>query len=440
MTEELVLHVPPAWFRSTAAAGAALRRGETTPRQLAEYCFERIARLDGTLQAWVETCAEEALDVADRCGRELEVGLDRGPLHGIPLGVKDIFDMVGLPTKAGSPIRPDVPAARDAAVVARLREAGAVLLGKTVTTEFACLDPPPTVNPWNVDRTPGGSSSGSAAALAAGMCLGALGSQTGGSLLRPAAFCGVCAFKPTYGLLPLAGVVPISKTLDHAGFLGRTAADLGTIHSVLADRPLLPPPPERAPRIGVPQGIFREEASPAVRDAFRAVLGDLKRRGAAVVAVPLPEEFAAIGAAHACLMAVEAAAYHRPYYPSRREEYGPRLQSLLDAGRGHTALEYFAALELRTAFREELHDLFRASGVDAWLTPSAPTTAPDRTTTGSPAFNAPWSFLGWPTAGARGGPAADGLPIGLQWIAPPGSDGRILRWAAWGEGAEESDD
>lgn len=434
-----VLHAPPSWFTSIQAAGAALRSGEASPRTLVEFCLERIDRLDGELRAWVRVDRAEALAAADRAGEELLSGFDRGPLHGIPLGVKDVYDVAGLPTLAGSTLLSEEPARRDAAVVARLRGAGAILLGKTVTTEFACLDPSPTFNPWDLACTPGGSSSGSAAGLAAGTCLASLGTQTGGSLTRPASYCGVAAWKPTYGLLPVDGVVPISRTLDHAGVLARSARDLGVFYETLLDR-RLPTDPKRPPRIGVLRKWFEERSSPEAWRTFQQTLAWLRLRGAVCLESSLPDGFNEVLDHHLCIMASEAADFHRLRFPAKREAFGPKLAALLDAGRLHSALEYLAALEARELWRSVLEERFLAEGVDVWIAPSAPSTAPrDRSSTGSPVFNAPWSFLGWPTVGAPGGLAADGLPVGLQWIAPPGADGRLIRWAAWSEAEDEEE-
>src|SRR5262245_19352757 len=212
--------------RSILDAATQMHERQLTTRQLVDRCLARIEEREDQLHAWVLVDAGGARAAADKLGEELARGVCRGPLHGIPIGVKDIIDVEGWPTRAGSPLREGHIARQDATVVARLRAAGAVLLGKTVTTEFACFDPPPTVNPWNHACTPGGSSSGSAAALATQMCLGALGSQTGGSITRPAAYCGVAGCKPTFGRVSRAGVVPISHHLDHVGPMGRRVSDL----------------------------------------------------------------------------------------------------------------------------------------------------------------------------------------------------------------------
>src|SRR5262245_41619734 len=198
-------------------AAAALRRGDLRSVDLVERCFDQMDRWESRVRAWVLVDREAALEQAKACDHELQGGKDRGPLHGIPLAVKDIFDVADWPTAAGSKRWAGSIAREDCELITRLRHAGAVLLGKTVTTALASFDPPVTRNPWNLERTPGGSSSGSAAALATLMCLGALGSQTGGSITRPASYCGVAGCKPSYGLLPLGGIVPLAPSMDHPG-------------------------------------------------------------------------------------------------------------------------------------------------------------------------------------------------------------------------------
>src|SRR5487761_1605570 len=208
------------------AASQEIHAGRLAPLTLVEQCLAAIERFEPQIHAWVLVDESAAREAARRAGDEIAAGRYRGPLHGVPLGIKDIVDVAGWPTRAGSPLRAAHRADHDAAVVARLRAAGAIFLGETVPTEFASFDPPPTRNPFNPLRTPGGSSSGSAAAVATGMCLGALGSQTGGSITRPASYCGVAGCKPTYGRVSLSGIVPLSFHLDHPGPIAKTVADL----------------------------------------------------------------------------------------------------------------------------------------------------------------------------------------------------------------------
>ncbi len=219
--------------RTIAEATPQIERGDLQPMELVEACLERIEQVDGEIRAWVVVDAEGARAAAGRLGDEVRAGNHRGPLHGVPIGLKDIVDVEGMPTRAGSSLPDPAPAAADAPAVARLRQAGAIVLGKTVTTEFACFDPSPTRNPRNLQHTPGGSSSGSAAAVASGMCLAAIGSQTGGSITRPASYCGVAGLKPTFGRVDLTGVFPISEHLDHLGPIARSARDLAIMFSAM---------------------------------------------------------------------------------------------------------------------------------------------------------------------------------------------------------------
>src|SRR5215213_5970461 len=230
-------------MHSIAAAATAFRQGKLTPVDLLDQCLERIDRLEDRVRAWVFVDRDRARADAVRLTDELKRGTDRGPLHGIPLGVKDLYDVFDWPTAAGSKRWVESHARQDCPAVAQLRQAGAVFVGKTVTTAYAAFDPPVTKNPWNPDRTPGGSSSGSAAAVACGMCLGALGTQTGGSITRPASYCGVYGLKPTYGGVSLEGVVPFAPSFDHGGMIGAGVRDLAQlIQPILSPGGSLPTP------------------------------------------------------------------------------------------------------------------------------------------------------------------------------------------------------
>ena len=382
---------------------------------------------------------------APRLGDELCAGHDRGPLHGIPLGIKDIVDVAGWPTRAASPLREEHVAQRDATIVARLREAGAILLGKTVTTEFASFDPPPTQNPWNLERTPGGSSSGSAAAVALGMCLGAIGSQTGGSITRPASYCGVAGCKPTFGRVSTTGLVPFSYHLDHPGPIARTVDDLAAILSVIAgydaadavsvdmpnDIDLAAGQAMKPPRLGVLEHYFMKVASPSVHDAVTHALNALRAAGATIATAPLPASFAEVHQHHRRIMAVEAAHEHRAIFPSHRAQFGPNIASLLDEGLASSAIDYAASLAHQLRFHREMLTIL--DDFDALVTPATADTAPDTRTTGDPKFNSPWSHSGLPTVSFPCRLAGDGLPVALQLIGRPYAEGALLRVAAWCE-------
>jgi Asp-tRNA(Asn)/Glu-tRNA(Gln) amidotransferase A subunit family amidase len=325
--------------------------------------------------------------------------------------------------------------------VTRLREDGAIVLGKTVTTEFASFDPPPTRNPWNLERTPGGSSSGSAAAVATGMCFAAVGSQTGGSIIRPASYCGVAGLKPTWGRVSLAGIVPLAYHLDHPGPIARTVADLDVAYRSMRgfdpndpiSRAGAPTPPstlEAPTRIGVVRGFFVERATPTVRDTAAAAVERLRAGGFEVVDVALPSSFADVVRSHRMVMAVEAAAYHRETFAARRAEYGPRIAGLLDEGLAATSTDYSRALALQLTFRRDMERLIEETGVDALIMPAVSNTAPPADTTGEPSFQAPWSFAGLPVVSMPCGLGDDGLPVCVQFVGQAWCEERLIAAAA----------
>src|SRR6516164_1090391 len=282
---------------SIHAAAEEIRHRRLSPVDLVKTCLQRIDRYEDRVHAWVLVDREGALARAEECAREIERGGWRGPLHGIPLAIKDIFDVFDWPTAAGSRLWKNSIARQDAPVVRRLRQAGAVFLGKTVTTQYASFDPPPTRNPWDLSRTPGGSSSGSAAALACGMCLGALGSQTGGSITRPASYCGVTGIKPSYGLVSCNGVVPLAHSMDHPGPMARCVRDLAIMLQAIAGPDGVDPEcswqptpdymaaleePRESPTLGRLRGLFHDRAEPAMRELMDRVCDTLRERDAGI--------------------------------------------------------------------------------------------------------------------------------------------------------------
>ncbi len=299
-------------FPTLHAAAADIRVGRLTPAGLLETCLERIDHLEGRVHAWVSVDREGARAEAEHLTAELRRGHWRGPLHGIPIGIKDIFDVADWPTAAGSRLWKNNIAQQDAAVVRLLREAGAVFVGKTVTTQYASFDPPPTRNPWDLSRTPGGSSSGSAAAVVCGMCLGALGSQTGGSITRPASYCGVAGLKPTFGRVDTDGVVPLAASMDHVGAMARCVRDLGILYRVIAgsEKHEETQAARIPPRLGRLRGFFENRADDSVLRMMDEATDRWRVGGAVIAEIDLPALVADVTARHRMVMAVEAAAFH----------------------------------------------------------------------------------------------------------------------------------
>jgi len=419
---------------SITHAAAQIRRGNTTPLDLVESCLARIDKYEDRLHAWVIVDESGARRTAEQLGREKP----RGPLHGIPLGIKDIIDVAGFPTRAGSPLRERHMAQTDAPLVAALRRAGAIVLGKTVTVEFACFDPSPTVNPWNERHTPGGSSSGSAAAVAVGMCLGAIGTQTGGSLVRPSAYCGIATCKPTFGTLDINGIVPVSYHLDHPGPMARKVDDLKVMLRCMTalpgETPPLGPWPEgQPPRLGLLEQFFLEEADEQIREVMHQTLAKLRAAGAEIQPVTFADGFQQIRSMHRRIISVEAAAYHRQQFAANREAYGPLITGLLDEGLTISGVDYADALARQRTYSRQVASLLE--NVDALIMPSTDSTAPaSRTTTGTPKFQAPWSCAGLPVVSLPCGLAADGLPTAVQLVGRRHGEMELLQVARWCEG------
>jgi aspartyl-tRNA(Asn)/glutamyl-tRNA(Gln) amidotransferase subunit A len=436
-----------------AKAAEQIRAGEISPLDLVDFCLSRIEQYEDRIHAWVLVDADGAREEAKRQSEMLELGFELGPLAGIPIGIKDIIDVAGWPTKAGSPLRNGHVAKVDAPLVRYLREAGAIILGKTVTTQFASFDPPPTRNPWNLDRTPGGSSSGSAAAVALGMCMAAIGSQTGGSIIRPASYCGVAGLKPTFGRVSLDGVVPLSEQLDHAGPIARCVNDLMAMFSAIGNfieglhagptldafnhQPLDPfgfekpgaePPPHRFHLI---ESYFMEQAAPEVRSITRLALAKLQDAWSEDQAIDLPDSFAEVHSQHYRVMAYGAAEYHRRDYEANKTAYAPNIAKLIEDGLATTREEYLAAINHQQQFQADVETML--SGGSIAVMPSTSTTAPSRETTGDPKFNSPWSYSGHPSITIPCGIASDGMPCGLQLVGPRNSEARLLQAAAWCE-------
>jgi Asp-tRNA(Asn)/Glu-tRNA(Gln) amidotransferase A subunit family amidase len=349
----------------------------------------------------------------------------------VPVGVKDIIDTRDLPTECGSPIQAGRRPAADAACVARLRDAGAVILGKTVTTEFACFHPAETRNPLDPARTPGGSSSGSAAAVAGGMVPLALGSQTAGSTIRPASFCGILGLKPTHGLIDLTGVKRLSDRLDTLGLFARSIDDLELLLDALSgERRPAPRSPAGPPRIAFARTARWRLAEPDAQAAVESAARELANAGARVDELELPGELEELVDAQETIMAVDVAASLADEYDRHGDGISAELRDLIEQGRATERRDYEAALAAAERAAGRLPTVFE--GHDVVLTPAVRGQAPrGLDATGDPVFCRAWTLLGTPAISVPGPLGADGLPVGVQLVASPGRDPELLAAARW---------
>jgi Asp-tRNA(Asn)/Glu-tRNA(Gln) amidotransferase A subunit family amidase len=367
-----------------------------------------------------------------------------GALAGLLLGVKDIFHVAGLPTRAGSQLPASLLAGEEGPCVRALREAGALVAGKTATTEFAYLSPGPTRNPKAPGHTPGGSSSGSAAAVAAELCDLALGTQTIGSIGRPAAFCGVVGWKPSRERLSRAGVIPLAPSLDHVGLFARDVATLARAAPVATEdwridvRPAGDPQPSPRLRLGIPTGPYLQALSPAGREHFARLRAHLEGRGFRLLEVASMPDFAAIAERHRRLVAFEAAEVHADWYGRLGALYAPQTAELIERGRTIPEAEAARARDGRMELRADLESAMEREDFDLWLSPPAVGPAPaSLQSTGDPVMNLPWTYAGLPTLVLRAGETAPGpdepgsaLPMGAQFSARFGADEELLAWGA----------
>lgn len=405
----------------------AMRDGALTASSLVETCLARIQDVDQEVRAWITVMGEEALAAARELDREREAGRVRGPMHGIPFAVKDVIDVAGQPTRANSPSRAtQAPATTDATVVTHLRSAGAIVLGKVHTTEFAYFESvPPTRNPHDTTRTPGGSSAGSAAAVAAGMVPLALGTQTAGSVNRPAAYCGIGAFKPSTLAIGGAGTVPLAPSFDTVGAFGATAADAALMAAAFASDHL--GLARAAAHTSVPQIVVLEDplidslCTLSCQFALSDLAGRLSGAGLQVRTAASPVSFEAVLAAHRTVLLAELGRHHARA-PSNR--VAPRLAHDIAEGLAIPDREHHEALRTLSHFRDTFWSSFAPN--DLLLMPAAPDVAPKGMATGDPRLVIPATALGGPIAGFRCGPdAATSMPLGAMLMAAPGADARL---------------
>jgi Asp-tRNA(Asn)/Glu-tRNA(Gln) amidotransferase A subunit family amidase len=354
---------------------------------------------------------------------------NRPPLYGALVAVKDIFHVSGFVTRAGSVIPPELFAGPEAACVRSLRAAGALVLGKSVTTEFAYFEPGPTRNPHNLSHTPGGSSSGSAAAVAAGLCVLSLGTQTIGSIIRPATFCGVIGFKPTLGRVPTEGLVYFSRSLDQVGFFTQDMAGIELASSVLCGQWKPVPVPATLPVLGVPAGPYLQQAEAEAMEGFKQHLSKLENAGCRVIEVPALNRVAELNTLHRRLVFAEFAREHAEIYARHAPLYRKRTAEIIEIGKSVSDQELASLKANCVALRKELETSMIQAGIDLWVTPSALGPAPEGIhATGDPNMNLPWTHAGMPAITLPAGKAKNGLPLGVQFVAPFGSDEKLLAW------------
>jgi Asp-tRNA(Asn)/Glu-tRNA(Gln) amidotransferase A subunit family amidase len=428
---------------SLTEAAEHIRDGRIKSVDLVRDCLARVAEVDAEVQAWAFLDRDHLMRQAEAADLHRMHGRSLGPLHGLPVGIKDILDTHDMPTEFGSPVWAGRTPRADAFAVARLRADGALIMGKTVSTEYAYFHPGKTRNPHDPARTPGGSSSGSAAAVASFMVPGAIGTQTNGSVIRPAAFCGVVGFKPTHGLIPRSGALLLSRSLDQVGVFARSVEDAALLAESLVGfdeedpdtRPVSRPPfaavaasePPLPPRFAFVKSPVWDQAETATREAFAVLVDTL---GESVSEVELSGGFARAVDLHRTVMEVEMAHnLHRDH-----EKFGgqlsAKLRQLIERGRDHRGIDYLAAAAGAAPLNATLDELFNE--YDAILTPAAPGEAPlGLESTGNPIFCTIWTYLGTPAISLPLLQSEAGLPLGVQLVGRRGDDARLLRTARW---------
>ena len=410
---------------SASEAARLIADGSITSEALVTSCLERIETREPEVQAWAFLDPDLVLDQARACDRTAL----QGPLHGVPIGVKDIIETADMPTEYGAAIYPGHRPDADAACVARARAAGAVILGKTVSTEFAYISPAKTCNPHNLDHTPGGSSSGSAAAVGDAMVPLALGTQTGGSTIRPAAYCGAFGFKPTYNRVPLTGIKPLSVSFDTLGMMARHVDDIAFLDAALSGADASEPPsdPQHPPRVGYCQTPFWDETEDAMRQALAAALKALDDNDVAVDDVTLPDEIREVSDKHVLVMSVEAAfAFEREYRESR-DGLSDAMRRLIERGRTVAAddVQRFHRVQLLCALAtDRLFD-----DHDVILTPTCAGEAEKGHAVGNNVFNRIWTAMHMPCLTIPFGTGPAGLPVGIQLVGRAGRDREFLAHA-----------
>ena len=401
--------------------------GEYSPVEAVEQCLERIHQRETEVQAWTYLAEAEARSQAQQLTQELLTDNPRSPLHGIPFGVKDIYDTSDMPTEWGTSVHRGRIPTKDAALVTQLKKAGAIVLGKTHTTAYAYFDPAPTRNPHNLAHTPGGSSSGSAAAVADDMIPFALGSQTQGSVLRPASFCGITGFKPSHGHLPVEGIMPFAPTLDHPGVFTRTVEDMVFLWAALG--PYLAtketfPQQSVAIQFAVPSWPIKGTLDFDMRSSFEAYVASLQKRGLHITPIDLPKSLMRLPEITLTVMHYEAAKIHGNDFRRNGVKVGHKLALLIEDGLTIHRSDYQSA---RESLEQARIDFKNAVGERIWVTPAAIGAAPNSIDpTGDPCCNSPFTALGVPSISIPFATTSDGLPLGLQLASARDGEMRLL--------------
>ncbi len=428
---------------SAAEAARKIVEGAITSEELVGACLERIAEVDETVQAWTHLDTDYALEQARRADAARGAGEPCGPLHGVPVGIKDIFDTDDMPTEDGSPLHAGRAPVDDASAVARLRDAGAIIMGKTVTTEFAVFSPGKTRNPHDPSRTPGGSSSGSAAAVASRMVPLAIGSQTHGSTIRPASYCGILGFKPSHGLISRHRMLALSRALDHVGMFARTVEDIALIAEQLMGydendpdtrpggrlelRAVATAEPPMPPKFAFVKTPAWDKAEDDTKEAFAELVEHL---GPQASEVKLTEPFEQARALLEIILRTDLARHLGREYERGRDQMSESLREMIEDGQKHLAVDYLRAIEMAELLGEALDGLF--DDYDAILTPAAPGEAPQGLeATGNPMFSTIWTLCGVPAITVPIMQGANGMPLGAQLVGRRRDDARLLRTARW---------
>ncbi|NOZ48790.1 MAG: amidase [Chloroflexi bacterium] len=416
---------------SLAKTAASLRSGELDLLAYYTRLLDHIDAVEPHVQAFIPEPdrRQRLMAAAEALLARYPTPTERPPLFGIPLGVKDIIQVEGFITRAGSQLPPDELTGPEAESVRLLRATGALVVGKTVTTEFAYFAPGPTRNPHNLAHTPGGSSSGSAASVAAGMALLTMGTQTIGSVIRPAAFCGIVGYKPTYGCITTSGLLYFSRSADHIGLFTYDVAGMSLAASVVCGH-WQPNHPPHKPVLAIPQGPYLQQAAPEALHALAQQVQQLEDAGFTIQRIPLLADIAEMNQNHGLLIAAEFAKEHAKWFAEFGHLYRPRTAALIRKGQQADPDQVEEIRSAQAIHRQEIEHVMDVHGIDLWICPAAPGPAPAGIdSTGDPIMNLPWTYMGLPAVTVPAGFAANGLPLGLQLVGHWQADEMLLAWA-----------